>query len=375
MMPKLVPSRLLLKNNYINNRSIHMRYSASIIIIGFFIVNAACKPTAGNRARTTGVIIKPAIITDAVQYDTDDPAIWINPADPASSLVLGTDKDQDGALYVFDLAGKIMKEKTVHNLQRPNNVDVEYGLSLQGKATDIAVVTERITHKLRIFSLPDMKPVDGGGIEVFTGETGVGYRDLMGIALYKDPAGKIYAIAGRKTGPKDGTYLWQYLLEDNGKGMVKGTLIRKFGMFSGKKEIESIAVDDALGYIYYSDEGFGIRKYYADPAKGNKELAAFGRKGFKQDQEGISIYAVTDSTGYILVSDQQTNCFHIFSREGSNGDPHNHVLLRSVHLSTLESDGSEVVAKPLNAAFSKGLFVAMSTDKTFHYYRWEDLMK
>ncbi len=49
--------------------------------------------------------------------------------------------------------------------------------------------------------------------------------------------------------------------------MVKGTLVRKFGLFSGKKEIESIAVDDALGYVYYSDEGYGVRKYYADPSK------------------------------------------------------------------------------------------------------------
>lgn len=352
-----------------------MRNSATVIIIALFIVHAACRSTTGIARANAGDIIKPVIITDTVRYDTDDPAIWINPSDPAASLVLGTDKDQDGALYVFDLQGKIIRDKVVPNLQRPNNVDVEYGLSLQGRATDIAVVTERFTHKLRIFSVPDMKPIDGGGIDVFVGETEPEYRDLMGIALFKDPAGKIYAVVGRKTGPKLGGYLWQYLLEDNGQGIVKGTLIRKFGKFSGKKEIESIVVDDALGYVYYSDEGFGVRKYYADPAKGEEELAAFGRKGFKQDHEGISIYQVTDSTGYILVSDQQTNRFHIFSREGSNGNPHQHALLKTVHLSTLESDGSEVVARPLNAIFSKGLFVAMSTDKTFHYYRWEDLMK
>jgi 3-phytase len=323
----------------------------------------------------TSDIIKPVIITDTVRHDTDDPAIWINPSDPAASLVLGTDKDQDGALYVFDLQGHIIPNKVVPNLQRPNNVDVEYGLMLQGKATDIAVVTERFTHKLRIFSVPDMKPIDGGGIEVFVGETGQDYRDLMGIALYKAPDGRIYAIVGRKTGPRDGGYLWQYLLEDDGRGTVKASLVRKFGKFSGKKEIEAIAIDDALGYVYYSDEGYGVRKYYADPAKGEEELAAFGRKGFRQDHEGISIYPLTDSTGYILVSDQQTNRFHIFTREGSAGNPHNHVLVKTVHLATLESDGSDVVAKPLNSTFSKGLFVAMSTDKTFHYYRWEDLMK
>ena len=70
-------------------------------------------------------------------------------------------------------------------------------------------------------------------------------RDPMGIALYTNPADKkIYAIVGRKTGPVDGTYLWQYLLEADAKGVVKVSLVRKFGYYSGKKEIESIAVDN-----------------------------------------------------------------------------------------------------------------------------------
>jgi 3-phytase len=39
----------------------------------------------------------------------------------------------------------------------------------------------------------------------------------MGISLYKQPiTNNIFAIVGRKSGPKDG-YLWQYLLEDDGK--------------------------------------------------------------------------------------------------------------------------------------------------------------
>lgn len=325
-------------------------------------------------AVVTDSIIKPVIVTDTVQYDTDDPAIWINPDDPAKSLILGTDKEVTGALYVFDLNGKIIVDKVVRNLKRPNNVDIEYGLMLGGKKTDIAVVTERFTQKLRIFSLPDMKPVDNGGIDMFMGETGTEYRDLMGIGLYKNRQGQVYAIVGRKNGPKDGIYLWQYLLEDNGNGAVKAKLVRKFGKFSGLKEIEAIAIDDELGYIYYSDEGFGVRKYYADPTKGNEELTVIGSTGFRQDHEGISIYKLTDTTGYILVSDQQTNRFHIFTREGTKENPNDHKLIRSIHLATQESDGSDVTAVPLNNTFKKGLFVAMSDDKSFQYYRWEDLM-
>ncbi|WP_207420104.1 phytase [Desertivirga brevis] len=319
---------------------------------------------------TSSQVIKPLYITEPVEFDTDDPAIWVNSKKPGESLVIGTDKNENGGLYVFDLKGKIVPEKTVKGLKRPNNVDIAYGLKLGNRKVDIAVATERMTHNLRIFSLPDMQPVDNGGIPVFVNESEPEYRDLMGIALYKNAFGKIYAIVGRKTGPKDG-YLWQYLLEDDGKGQVKAILVRKFGKYSGKKEIEAIAVDNELGYVYYSDEQFGIRKYFADPNKGNEELALFGTEGYREDNEGISIYKTSKRKGYILVSDQSANEFKVYSREGSGGK-HTHTLLKSIKVSTLSSDGSDVVAVRLNEDFKHGLFVAMSDDKTFQFYRWED---
>ena len=110
-------------------------------------------------------IIKPIVVTEKTKHDTDDPAIWINPIDPTKSLIIGTDKNEDGALYVYDLNGKIDEEKTIRNLKRPNNVDVEYGLVLNGEPVDIAVTTERFTSKLRIYKLPEMKAIDNGGIE------------------------------------------------------------------------------------------------------------------------------------------------------------------------------------------------------------------
>jgi len=326
----------------------------------------ACQSSAQN-------VVKPVVITDAVRHDTDDPAIWINPKDPAQSLVIGTDKDQDGGLYVFDLKGKIVCE--VHDLKRPDNVDVAYGLTLAGKPTDIAVTTERFTHKLRIFSLPDMKPVDNGGLEIFVGDTASGFRDLMGIALYKNPAGVLYAMVGRKSGPTDGSYIGQYRLEDDGNGQVRATLVRKFGAYSGKKEIESIAVDAELGVVYYSDEGVGVRKYYVDPEKGSQELALFAKTGFTEDHEGISIYKTGPKTGYILVSDQGANQFHIFKREGETGNPNEHKLVKIVKVAAKVSDGSDVTNVSLGKQFPHGLFVVMSDDKTFHYYRWEDVMK
>lgn len=318
-------------------------------------------------------IVKPIFITDTLKHDSDDPAIWINPTDPSKSLIIGTDKDIDGALYVFNLEGKTIDSLVVRNLKRPNNVDVGYGFQVGDQKVDFAVTGERFTSRLRFYSLPDMKEIVEGGIEIYLGETGEEYRDLMGVAVYHNPtSGKHYVIAGRKNGPTDGTYLWQYEMISSPEGL-KLELVRKFGQYSGKKEIEAIAVDHQLGYIYYSDEGVGVRKYYADPEKGNEELALFAQEGFTQDHEGISIYQLDEKTGYILVSDQEVNQFHVFPREGNSSNPHQHELITIIKTSSLSSDGSEVTSVPLNETFKKGLFVAMSDDKTFQLYRWEDL--
>jgi 3-phytase len=44
-----------------------------------------------------------------------------------------------------------------------------------------------------------------------------------------------------------------------------------------------------------------------------------------------------------------------------------------VKVAARDSDGSDVTAVSLNNTFKHGLFVAMSTDRTFHFYRWEDI--
>lgn len=346
-----------------------------LIIICSIAFLASCSPKEKKETPVATLPdttrITPTIVTDTVSYDSDDPAIWINPQDPSQSLIIGTDKGGDtgdGGLYVFDLSGKLIADKTVKKIQRPNNVDIAYGVLIKGVKTDIAVCTERNTNSIRAFSLPDMKPVDGGGIPVFEG---VAERAPMGIALYTSPDNKTYAIVGRKTGPS-GSYLWQYLLEDNGRGQLKATVVRKFASYSGKNEIEAIAVDNELGYVYCSDESVGVRKYYAHPDSTNTELALFATSGFTDNHEGISIYKSDSTTGYILVSDQQANQFHVFPREGVAGNAHDHPLIKVVRLSTIESDGSDVTNYAL-PGFPNGFFVAMSDDKTFQIYRWEDV--
>lgn len=312
--------------------------------------------------------LTPDRVTEQTLNDTDDPAIWIHPEDPKQSLILGTDKgDEKGGIYVFDLEGKILREKSLLDLLRPNNVDVAYQLSLSdSSAVDIAVFTERGRNSIRVLSVPDMQVIDAGGIPVFEGEE---ERAPMGVSLYTNPTtGVIYAIVSRKTGPSE-TYLWQYQLGADSTGIVSGSMVRKFGKFEGGKEIEAIAVDNELGFVYYSDEGAGVRKYYAHPDSSSRELTFFAQDDFKDDHEGISIYKTGDKTGYILVSDQQANRFHVFDRQ----EPHNRLAI--IPMSTIESDGSDATSVPIGDLYPRGFFVAMSDNQTFEIYRWEKIQE
>lgn len=351
------------------------------------VVAASCaspgdRPATDTAGATTGAVssgvalplspdtLSPVAITDTLPGDSDDPAIWINAADPAKSVVLGTDKgDSTGGVYVFDLAGHIDRARSVTPLRRMNNVDIAYGFDVRGVPTDIAVATERNRMAIRVFALPAMKAIDGGGLPMFDGDT---TRAPMGVALYRRPRdGAFFAIVGGKSGPTEG-YLMQYRLRFV-DGQVKAEKVRAFGTWSGRKEIEAITVDAARGYVYYSDENVGVRKYHADPDSGSRELALFATTGVVDDHEGLAIYTRDDSTGYIVLSDQGANRIHIFPREGTAASPHEHPLIAVLPVRATETDGLEVTSRALGPAFPNGLLVMMSNRGAFHYYRWDDV--
>lgn len=319
--------------------------------------------------------LRPTVVTQTVLNDSDDPALWIDERDPSKSLIVGTDKgDSTGGLWVFRLDGTIDSARTRRPLKRPNNVDILQGATFGNETLDIAVTTERGAMAIRVFRMPDMTPIDGGGIKVFDGDTS---RGPMGVALWRRPTdGAVFAIVGGKSGPADG-YLWQYRLTLTSNGVIRAEKVRAFGAYSGKKEIEAIAVDRTLGFVYYSDETIGIRKYHADPNAKDAaaELALFGTSGFVSDHEGIGVYPTSDSTGYLLVSDQQGQRLKIFPREGALGAPHTHNVIATIPVAAQETDGLEVTARALSPAFPEGLLVMMSTDRTFHLYDWREVRR
>ncbi len=347
---------------------------------------AACSegtpPAQAPAAASSLLRLTPSFETAPVAHDADDPAVWVAPGDPARSLILGTDKEEKvGGLFVFGLDGAV--RQVIAPLDRPNNVDVEYGFVMGDERRDIAVLTERMQRRLRVFAIPP----DGGmlvdlapdGLPVLEGQQGEA-GEPMGIALYKRPADEaMFAIVSPKTGGPDG-YLWQYRLDWDGT-RVRGTIVRQFGRFSriGAEpgeigEIEAIVVDDVLDHVFYSDERFGIRKWRADPdaTDADIELAVFGTEGYQGDREGLAIYETADGRGLLVASDQIDGGtrLHVYRREGEAANPHSHPTLAVLETQADGTDGLEVTSRAL-PGFPRGLLVMMnSRPRTFQVYDW-----
>ncbi|CAF4075096.1 unnamed protein product [Adineta steineri] len=294
--------------------------------------------------------IKETIATQSVQTDPDDPAIWIHPNQVELSLIIGTDKTaRIGGLYVFDLNGKIIQR--ISNLDRPNNIDVEYGFKInETYSIDVVVVTERRKQRLRIFSINirsrQLYEITGSNTYVFIDSNGHEAAP-MGIGLYKRADDKkIYAIVSRKSGPRQG-YLGQYELIWN-RETIDLKFIRYFGNLQGS-EIESVVVDDQLGFVYYSDEGYGIHKYNVDPNTNQNEQISFINTTniWQGDSEGLALYTTSDKNGYLIITDQLEHgtIFHIYERQGTNS------YIKSIKTRAVNTDGIEATSNSLNANF------------------------
>ena len=296
--------------------------------------------------------IRPLVETEPVSNDIDDPAIWVHPTDGAASLIVGTIKrpKPDGGLAVYNLEGQLLE--TYGELDRPNNVDI---------LGDICVTTERMARQLRVYRVSASKPhlTLIGLVPVFAGESGEDGAP-MGIALYQRPSDKaLFALVSRKHGPLTG-YLWQYRLNLEG-GRASGAKVRAFGAFSGKGEIEAVAVDRQSGIVYYSDEDCCVRAYPADPDAKNAatEIARFAESGFRANREGIAVAGAN-----VIVTDQLASAsdYHVYRRNDRQEVEWWHGVSDS-------TDGIDAVAVPMGPKFPKGFLVAMNSGRhTFQLY-------
>ena len=286
------------------------------------------------RSRICGcpLVARQTDAASASAHDPDDPAIWVHPTAPDRSLVLGTIKvaAPGGGVAVFGLDGTLRQRVT--GIDRPNNIDVEYGFAFGGAAIDIAVVTERYQRRLRVFSIaPDGSGIaELGVIPVLEGAPGESGAP-MGIGLYRRPGdGAVFAIVAPKTGPSQ-QYLWQYRLKDAGNGKLGADVVRRFGRFSGTGEIEAVAVDDEAGHVYYADEGNGLHKWQADPDRRTPQPSSRTShgKGSRAIAKALrSMRRLRVAATFSRPISSPSTAYHVYALQGPQGLSSNHAPVR-----------------------------------------------
>jgi 3-phytase len=279
----------------------------------------------------------------------DDPAIWVNPLDPALSAVVGTDKQ--GGLAVYDMAGAQLQYLPTGEM---NNVDVRSAgpsaFRLGGRPISLVVAGNRSTNAIAVYELDpatrQLRDIAARAIQPSF--------EVYGSCLYRSAAtGRYFAFVNSKSGQVE-----QWQLFDNGSGRVDATLVRSFVVGS---QAEGCVADDELGHLYLGEETRGIWKYGAEPAAGDARTlvaATSGAGPLVGQVEGMSLSYGPGGTGLLIVSSQDNSSFVVYRREGDNGFVTSFTVVAGGSIDgTEDTDGVDVSAANLGPAFPSGALV------------------
>lgn len=314
-------------------------------------------------------VVKPVVQTDVVMSQgdaADDPAIWVNPKNPAKSRVLGTNKQQ--GLEVYDLQGKRVQHLPVGRL---NNVDVRPGFTLGSHTVDLVVATNRDHNSLNVFSIDR----ESGELKA-VGEIATPVKDIYGLCLFKAPSGEIYSFAN----DKDGTFVQHRLFAKGDQ--VQGELVRQFKVAT---QPEGCVADDQRQRLFLGEEDVAVWTVDARPDQ-PATLTSVVKVGEQvhDDIEGLALYQ-TEKDNYLVISSQGNDSYVVVDAEppfALRGAFRVGVNAQAGIDGTSETDGLDVTSANLGGPWSKGMLVVQDGRKrmpeqaqNFKYIPWSDVVK
>ena len=278
----------------------------------------------------------------------DDPAIWVHPFIPDSSFIVGTDKTGNGRLELYNLDGSRFFASPAG--ARYNNVDVHYNFLLDDEYVDLVCASNRSDNSIEVFKVNAVNRT----LENVTGFTSTSNVEPYGFTLHRSPVdGNLYAfISARNSGD-----IGQFELVDGGSGEVDAVFIR---ILSVSSKVEGMVADDALGFIYFSEENIGIWKFNAHQSGGSNGVLIDSVNGpnIAPQVEGITLYYASDSTGYLIQSLQGPSEFAVYERQGNNNFIGRFSIIDGAIGGTFNTDGVAATSYNLGSNFPNGLFVA-----------------
>jgi 3-phytase len=327
-------------------------------------------------APATMPLARPTVETAPVETGgdaADDPAIWIDPADPAQSVIIGTQK-QSG-LYVYGLDGKVLQYLPDG---RMNNVDLRSGFRLGGRDVTLVTASNRTTKGISIYALD---PATRRLTDVADGLQNTGFEDPYGLCMYRSAKTKKTYVFVNQTDGK--MRQWELIATPAGK--VRAKLVRDLPFAS---QVEGCVADDETGMLYTGEEDIGIWREGAEPRGGPARtmLAKItDNPALKDDMEGMGLYAMAGGKGYLVVSSQGNDSYAVFRREGDNAYVGSFRIGADMAAGidgVSETDGLDVSSLAAGPNFPHGLMVAQDgrnvsppENQNFKLVPWERVAK
>lgn len=278
----------------------------------------------------------------------DDPAIWVNRANPAQSLVLGTDKR--AGLYVYDMAGEVVQFLPDGKM---NNVDLRDNFALGGERVTLVTASNRTDRSIAIYRLdPGTRQLSN----VADGVQPTGLNDPYGLCMYQNPQdGRTYVFING-----DDTRKRQWELVDAGNGRVRAVLVRDLTFNS---QTEGCVADDETGMLYVGEEDVATWRLSAAP-QAAQEMVAVERiadnPALRDDIEGMGLYDLGGGRGYLIISSQGNNSYAVYRREGAQEYLGSFVIVANPAANVdgaSETDGLDVTSANLGPGFEHGMLV------------------
>ncbi|XVX21493.1 phytase [Actinomycetota bacterium] len=351
----------------------------------------------------------------------DDPAIWVDGADSANSIVIVTAKE--GGLRVYDLDSQELQSISATSAPRAdgedgryNNVDIAYGVPLDGELVDVAIVSDRYNDQVRFWVIdPDGSRADQPLREVTAPELpflfhadreGVdSEHTAYGLAVWQPAQGGTYVVV-----TQEGTTavtLLKVVERDGALGYEQVDTIEmpaSFRLPDGTTwtpceepgvgpQVEGVAVDRRTGRLYAAQEDvglwqlkvtikgfagkpdlidrvrdFGIHDVYNSETEEcepvDPEAAGFGGSLLEADAEGVDIYYGRGGTGYIVVSSQGDDTFAVYERQGGHRAVGSFAVRGVGGVDDINgSDGLAIASRPVGP-YTQGLLVSHDEPET-----------
>jgi len=337
-------------------------HAFSLITLG---IAAACASTlppeerGGDPAVTVTAAAQTAPVGTANEDAADDPAIWRNRADPARSLIVGTDKK--GGLYVYNLAGEQVSFLPAPGLNNVDLVELADGRVLVAASDRSDLATAHIHLSLLDTKSGSLTPV---------ARQRVGAGEGYGICMAQPGDDGMLSIF---SAPKNGVIYRTRLSLDALDGVTGVNTLTTV-----PSQPEGCVVDDRTNTLYIGEEAAGI--WAIDIASGEKRMVAPTRLGMLvPDVEGLALAPEGEDGGYLVASSQGDNAFAVYRLPAMQ--PVGRFRIAGGALGAVEeTDGIEIDSRSFGAAFPGGIMVMQDgvnpqRAQNFKIVRWNDVLE